>query len=95
MYGGLGDDFMHGGGGDDAMSGAEAQAQWYNDKPVGASFFTGLFTVTDPTNPLGYSSATTKFAAYDANTPISAMKKTITVTTLIADLIMRVSCFAV
>ena len=75
MYGGLGDDFMHGGGGDDAVSGAEAQAQWYNDKPVGASFFTGLFTVSDPTNPLGYNATTTKFAAYDNSTSTSAMKK--------------------
>src|SRR5204863_6472244 len=64
MFGGLGDDFMHGGGGDDAISGAEAQAQWYNNKPA-SSFFTGLFTVGDPNNPLGYNSSTTKFAAYD------------------------------
>jgi Ca2+-binding RTX toxin-like protein len=74
MYGGLGDDFMHGGAGDDAMSGAEAQAQWYNDKPA-ATFFAGLFTVADPTNPLGYNSATTRFAAYNATTNNSPMQK--------------------
>src|SRR5262249_10809488 len=75
MYGGLGDDFMHGGAGDDAISGAEAQAQFYNAKPVDASFFAGLFSVADATNPLGYNATTTKFAAYDNSTAISAMKK--------------------
>jgi Ca2+-binding RTX toxin-like protein len=74
MYGGLDDDFMHGGAGDDAMSGAEAQPQWYNDQPA-AAFFAGPFTVTDPTNPLGYNSATTKFAAYNTTTSISPMQR--------------------
>ncbi|WP_428938046.1 hypothetical protein [Fontivita pretiosa] len=74
MYGGLGDDFMHGGAGDDALSGAEAQAQWYNARPVGAAFFAGLFNVADPTNPLGYDPATTTFAAYDNSTSISPMR---------------------
>jgi Ca2+-binding RTX toxin-like protein len=74
MYGGLGDDFMHGGAGDDAMSGAEAQSQWYNDKPA-ASFFAGLSAVTDAANPLGYNSSTTKFAAFNATTTISPMQR--------------------
>jgi Ca2+-binding RTX toxin-like protein len=74
MYGGLGDDFMHGGAGDDAMSGAEAQSQWYNDKPA-AAFFAGLFAVTDPTNPLGYNSSTTKFAAFNTTTSTSALQR--------------------
>jgi hypothetical protein len=56
------------------MSGAEAQSQWYNDKPA-AAFFAGLFAVTDPTNPLGYNSSTTKFAAFNTTTSTSALQR--------------------
>ena len=78
IYGGTGDDFIHGGAGDDAISGAEAQAAWYNDLPVGASFYAqGSYTVNfggtpvDPGNPLGYDATTRKLAAYDANNPLT------------------------
>lgn len=72
IYGGLGDDFLHAGTGDDAISGAEAQAAWYNDLAVGATFYThGGFAVADPSNPLGYSATTRKLAAYDANNPLA------------------------
>ncbi len=76
IYGGLGDDWLHAGAGDDAVSGAEAQADWYNELPVGASFYAaGGYTVNangvavDPNSPLGYDPATRKLAAYDANNP--------------------------
>ena len=70
IYGGFGNDFIHGGAGDDAISGAEAQAAFYNTKPVGdATYYTGVVSVTDPLNPLGYDPVTRKLAAYDANNP--------------------------
>jgi Ca2+-binding RTX toxin-like protein len=72
IFGGTGDDWIHGGTGDDAISGAEAQAAWYNETLVGAAFYTnGGYTVTDPSNPLGYDATTRKLAAYDANNPLA------------------------
>jgi Ca2+-binding RTX toxin-like protein len=81
IYGGTGDDFIHCGAGDDAISGAEAQAAWFNDLPVGAQFYVAGGYVTNfngtavfPTNPLGYDAATRKLAAYDANNPLAKIK---------------------
>src|SRR5262249_50752603 len=78
IYGGLGDDWLHGGAGDDAISGAEAQAAWYNDRPVGPGFYkSGGYTANfngdavDPNNPLGYDPTTRKLAAYDADHPFT------------------------
>src|SRR5207249_4775292 len=46
IYGGLGDDWIHAGAGDDAVSGAEAQASWFNDLPIGSAFYAnGGYTV--------------------------------------------------
>ena len=78
IYGGLGDDFLHAGAGDDGVSGAEAQAAWYNDRPVGLGFYQGggytanfNGVAVDPNSPLGYDPATRKLAAYDANNPLT------------------------
>src|SRR5205809_1900680 len=75
MYGGLGSDAMHGGAGDDAMSGAEAPVTSYtnNYNAAGTTKLNGAPIESDygrpfnPGNVLGYSTATTKFAQYDAN----------------------------
>src|SRR5262249_18031192 len=72
IYGGSGDDFIHAGAGDDAVSGAEAQAAWDNDLPVGADFYThGGYTAADPHNPPRYNPRTPQLAAYYPHHPLA------------------------
>ncbi|UUT35872.1 hypothetical protein [Microbacterium elymi] len=68
VYGGLGNDWIHGEAGDDAISGAAPLPFYYRDIPQSALLSTwGI----DPSDPLAYNPATTKFADYNADDPWS------------------------